>query len=340
MKPIRALLSSGTAAERLLRLALLAYVVALCAAAALLFFAGDAFWPATLLLYGPRWVLALPAWGLLGLALLRKRRALAAASLGCVLVVLGGFADFNVPWSQLFGRTRGDHALRVVSFNAGPVDLQSRLGPFLQQVKPDVLVIEECNPGLLQLPPDIQGFELKRTHGVCVLSRFPIVHYAVRDPHDVWVQGGSGDISLARIEAPGGAFDLLAVHLETPREGFNELFHFRSPRGLIAVTEQRRHESELAREFARDAQGPTLVVGDFNLTEESRIYHRYWSQFSNAFSRCGWGYGHSKRTRWFGVRIDHVLMDGGWTCLDAALGPDFGSDHRPMVVDLQRVGGR
>lgn len=339
MKPIDALFSSGTARALWLRLALAVYVLALCAAAALLFLAGDAWWPATLLLYGPRWVLALPAWGLLGLALLQKRRALAVASLGCALVVLGWFGDFNVPWSQLFGAGRSERALRVVSFNAGPLDLVARLGSFLQQVKPDVLVIEECSPGLQQLPADAQGFELKRTHSVCLLSRFPIVHYAVRDPHDVWAQGGSGDISLARIEGPDGAFDVVAVHLETPREGFNELLHFRSPRGLIAVTEQRRHESELAREFARDVAGPMLVVGDFNLTEESRIYRHYWAQFANAFSRCGWGYGHSKRTRWFGVRIDHVLMGGGFDCVDATLGPDFGSDHRPLVVEVQRVGG-
>ena len=54
----------------------------------------------------------------------------------------------------------------------------------------------------------------------------------------------------------------------------------------------------------------------------------------------GLGFGATKRTRWFGVRIDHVLAGPGWTTERAWIGPDLGSDHLPMVADLRWSGGR
>jgi len=32
--------------------------------------------------------------------------------------------------------------------------------------------------------------------------------------------------------------------------------------------------------------------------------------------------------------LDHVLVSTGWTRVASAVGPDLGSDHRPVVVDL------
>lgn len=220
-----------------------------------------------------------------------------------------------------------------MAFNAEGMRADAKLRQFVSDAKPDVIVIPEC--GLARDESQmLPGFYLRHSHSVCVLSRFPILDFVVRDPGDFWERGGSGEISLAHIEGPAGAFNVLAVHLETVREGLEELAEFRSPRGLVSVTQLRRDESRLAREFAKKASAPLLVVGDFNMTTESRIYTEYWGDLQNGFSDCGWGYGRTKRTRWFGVRIDHVLMDARWRCLGAEVGSDLGSDHRPVVVSV------
>jgi endonuclease/exonuclease/phosphatase (EEP) superfamily protein YafD len=67
---------------------------------------------------------------------------------------------------------------------------------------------------------------------------------------------------------------------------------------------------------------------------ESAIYRAHWSSFANAFSSCGFGLGWSKRTRWSGTRIDHVLLSDAFACTGASIFPDVGSDHRGVVARI------
>ena len=95
-------------------------------------------------------------------------------------------------------------------------------------------------------------------------------------------------------------------------------------------------EQELVRSFGW--RGPLLLAGDFNLPVESAIYGQYWAQFSNAFSAAGLGLGHTKFTRWHGVRIDHILAGPSWRFRRCWVGPDVKSDHRPLIADVEWVG--
>ena len=80
-----------------------------------------------------------------------------------------------------------------------------------------------------------------------------------------------------------------------------------------------------------------LVAGGFNLPVESTIYRAYWRDLRNAFEETGTGFGWSKgEGKLLRIRIDHVLGNataprpvGTW------LGPDWGSDHRPVIADLR-----
>jgi vancomycin resistance protein VanJ len=303
-------------------------------ATALVWWFSDAWWPATIVAYVPRWPWLFPTLLLIPLALATRRWGLAGvlafATLWVALFVMG----FNIPWSRLTVLGRADPTIRVTTLNAAGDVAPATLRRFVEESQTDVLVVCECSTNIEEESKRFPGFEVRRSHGVCVLSRFPIREFRVRDPRDVWELAGSGDISLARIEGPDGPFSLLLLHLETVREGLEELVRFRSPRGLRSVTRLRRYESRLAREFAQGEPGPLLVAGDFNMPVDSQIYREFWSGFDNAFSSCGWGYGRTKWTRWYGMRIDHVLMDQSWACVAAEVGPDVGSDHRPLIADL------
>ncbi len=81
-----------------------------------------------------------------------------------------------------------------------------------------------------------------------------------------------------------------------------------------------------------------LIAGDFNMLEKSPIYKKYWSIFTNAFSKTGFGFGYTRYSPWHRVRIDHVLCDGDWRVIRSYVGPDIGSDHRPVIVDVEFIG--
>ncbi|MGI8547233.1 MAG: endonuclease/exonuclease/phosphatase family protein, partial [Gemmatimonadaceae bacterium] len=53
-----------------------------------------------------------------------------------------------------------------------------------------------------------------------------------------------------------------------------------------------------------------------------------------AFSHTGFGLGMTKYNGWIRVRIDHVLSGNAWHADRTTVGPDLGSDHRPVIVDL------
>ena len=129
---------------------------------------------------------------------------------------------FNVPISSWFATASDGPTLRIVTFNAGRAGTLDRLERFLAQADPDLVVIPECT----FLEPEaemVKGLHARRTHGVCVLSRFPFLEFDVRHPRDVWQLGGAGDISLSRVQTPFGPIDLLALHLETVRDDLDTL---------------------------------------------------------------------------------------------------------------------
>ncbi len=93
-------------------------------------------------------------------------------------------------------------------------------------------------------------------------------------------------------------------------------------------------ESRQARRWVSEGADAIVVLGDFNLPVESVIYRRHWGDMRNAFSYGGLGFGFTRYAGWIRARIDHILVDEGWQVVRSFVGPDFGSDHRPMIADL------
>jgi endonuclease/exonuclease/phosphatase (EEP) superfamily protein YafD len=324
----------------------LVYLAAVLGVAIALPVLGDRWWPFTLILFGPRWALALPLLVLAPAALALHRRSLiplAAAG----IVVVGPILGLVLPLGSLVQEERAGH-LRVVTFNIGRVRRDpSALKSFVGAVRPDVLALQECGGNAAQLAQAFPGWSVHVESGMCLVSRHPIRAVESRDPRDVWQRGGSGAIVRATIEilpgtAPGApeTITLVSLHLETVRDAIEALVHgaWRGAAEHDRNVELRAWESSLAREWVDAAAHPVVIVGDFNMPVDSAIYGRFWGGFENAFSRAGVGFGATKRTRWFGVRIDHILAGRGWTAERAWVGPDLGSDHLPLVAELRWLG--
>jgi endonuclease/exonuclease/phosphatase family metal-dependent hydrolase len=229
--------------------------------------------------------------------------------------------------------------LRFLTWNVDEDRVDGRtLASVLEKARPDVAVLQECLDGHLSVPG---GWHTRRDNGVCLLSRYPIRQVAARDPSDVWAMSGSGENVRYVLTTPTGDVHVTNIHLETPREGLEEILHGSRDgvRQLVAKNQQRALEAGLARSWADQASGPArIVAGDFNTPPQSNLMRDVWSDYSNCFGVAGFGFGYSKHTRRIGVRIDHVLAGPGWKCQAAWTTRWPGSDHDPVIADLRWTG--
>lgn len=327
-----------------------AYAAAAVLAAAAMWLWGDRWWPGTALLFGPRWLLLLPLAILLpALLLVRPRRRLRDALLPlalAVLVVLGPFMGLRLGWRGLLAPGDGP-TLRVATFNAGgAVGPVVALLPVLQDADVDVATVQECDSEVPRLLEDHPLWHMHRVYGLCVLSRHPIVSAepARWDELDAVAQRGMGQSGTAveyRLRAPSGELRLVNLHLETPRKGLERLRYDMESSPVAGNTLIRTVGSRRVFEWTGPDRHGLVVAGDFNMPVESTIYRAGWSTLRNAYTDAGWGFGLTKDNGWIRVRIDHILTGGGWRARRAWLGPDVGSDHRPVLAELVDVrGGR
>lgn len=88
-----------------------------------------------------------------------------------------------------------------------------------------------------------------------------------------------------------------------------------------------------------------VLMGDFNTTPWSASFRRVLDDSglldsaTQPAERPRW-----PRPTWFsrwpglGLPIDHMLLSPSWRIQERRLGPFFGSDHRPLVIELSPIG--
>lgn len=95
---------------------------------------------------------------------------------------------------------------------------------------------------------------------------------------------------------------------------------------------------------AMASQGtPTIIAGDFNMVDQSADYDLLIEAgLHDAFRERGWGLGLTYPTGYARapiamrpfVRIDYVWHTDNFRTIRAWVGPNWGSDHLPLLVDL------
>ena len=307
---------------------------------------GDRWWFATVMLFGPRWIYGLPLVALAPLACWVRRGRLWLPLTAASVTLLGPLMGLCLPW----GRVAAIHSprLRVLTCNLdGNAFDRARLAALVAEVEPDVVAIQEC-PADFQ--PDWSGtWRICRQGELLIASRHPIGQVEPRlhrHPRSSWPSVNSLRLS---VETPAGRLVFCNLHLSSPHRGLSTVLDRRT---LVQSTRSAALSSQIANRWGQSEDvsawlegvpEPVIVAGDFNMPCDSAIYRRFWAEHANAFSQTGLGYGYTKWTPVggfrYGLRIDHVLAGPGLRPCRAWVGPDIGSDHRPLVADLEQTTG-
>jgi endonuclease/exonuclease/phosphatase (EEP) superfamily protein YafD len=259
----------------------------------------------------------------------RWRWSLAAA--GCALVAAMSVLPFE---SGQSGRNAAhatavsghDRGLRLLLANVLVSNRQrDRVLDLVAEADADVLVFQEVDDrwmaalvGLQREYPYGVGRSRNDAFGIAVFSRIPLEQAQCLD------LGGAGRPSaIARLSVDGIPISIVATHPMHPL----------SPRtfGL------RNDQLEAVGDYAAGLDQPLVLIGDLNVTMWSPWYRRLCEQAQLTDARLGFGV----RASWptflpsiMRLPIDHCLVSDELVVTDCRLGPVFGSDHRPLIVDV------
>jgi endonuclease/exonuclease/phosphatase (EEP) superfamily protein YafD len=323
---------------RVLWIATGTYVVIAVAAAVSVWLLADRWWLATVLLFGPRWVVALPL-AVLVPAAVALDRPLLLPLLGAAFVVLGPVIGLHTGWRRVFVSPDPARDLRVMTFNAeGGRGMSWTPTGVLDALEVDIAALQECGSSMAERVRALEGWFTDARSGACLISRFPIVAVSQMDREAFLSVGGAGLVVTYVLAVGDREISLTNVHLETPREGLEAIRSGDLAEGaplLEGKSMLRTFEHRFARRWVDTLPRPRLVVGDFNSPPESPMFRSHWADWQNAFSRVGVGLGGTRLNGWIRARIDHILADDRWVVVRSRLGPNLGSDHAPLLADLR-----
>ena len=299
---------------------------------------GDRWWPTVPLLYGPQWIWAVPLpVSLAGAALARSRWAWGSVVFAAALLVPLTGLQINFARSSstsLAGASR----IKVITCNMAGRTGAEGLFDLIAAEAPDVIALQEAPADQPLRYLELQGWHVWHGKGLAVASRYPIASVETFPDRFGWRH------VLARcdLKTPGGVLHFFTIHLATPRHEIEAIRASKLRAGPEAAEfiDQRRQQSEAARQRVNQATGPRIVAGDFNLVEASAIYRSCWGDLTDAFDAAGVGFGNTKFTRLWGVRIDHVLSDGALRTVSCRVGKSLGSDHSPVIVEFEWLASR
>lgn len=266
------------------------------------------------------YVLAAAILFLLVLALLSRPLRL-AAFLAAVVVALDFVSPFLIDWSRNRGPATGP-TLKVISFNWLAEDRdRSDIYAWLKQENPDILAIQEISgreDGVSNALYGLLPYHTQPVADVMILSRFPILKQANR-------MINANAMLRAELNVENRRLVVWAIHPYTLK-------------GLDDVKVRDFYLAEVARYVSQETE-PVLMMGDFNATRWDPRFAAIVAEGDlheePALLASPTRMAVRKGIPFFGSPIDHILTSTGNVLSDCHTGPNLGSDHKPLLCNLQ-----
>ncbi len=301
-------------------------------------FGGDLWWLAMLNNFAPYFFLPLVVLALYALAVrLHPRFVL----LPLILLVVG-LVWFGPRFAPRPVAAPAEATLKLVSLNLWVHNQQLDLSEaWLRQQDADVVLLQEAYHDTAARLSDVYPYTqpnpaLPDGQDRQILSRYPFVEAQ-------WENGYVRSV----IEVDGARVAIYNVHfgvpfVNEPRYGLASLPYPLSM--IIRYNEAPRNEQIRAMLTRLESETlPAIVGGDFNTSDNSALYPVIAAQLTDSFREAASGFGAtfpvgSKLPVALPIpplmRIDYVWHTGGLRALEVEVGPEVGSDHRPVVAVL------
>ncbi|MFZ0627382.1 MAG: endonuclease/exonuclease/phosphatase family protein [Acidimicrobiia bacterium] len=223
--------------------------------------------------------------------------------------------------------TAGAPEIRVMSFNLLSNNANyNEVIEYINAIHPDLVFLHESSrPWEVALESSDLDYRIVRTQAENLIFGTLVM-----------IRGEGSVVSYGYSETQPRA-----VAIEYQPEDWPVQLHVLATHPLAPTTAQRAalRDAQLgfAAEWAADSERPTVVVGDFNASSWSWTFSRLVDAGLRN-SQIGFGLQPSfpaTTSLVFRVPIDHLLHSDELLVRDRFLGPAMGSDHFPLIVDLE-----
>lgn len=286
------------------------------------------------------------------------------ASVLLVLIAVGCFHTslfYRGQFRRTYGEPDYDRTFKVMTYNVryfyddrGETS-PDRISRLILRHDPDIVCLQEYNAAVVRQSTAftnlLKNYSVVGTSGtsaagpMVILSKFPIVQSDtipafgasmwadVRIGNDV-VRIFNNHLHTTEIKADDDEFITRRLYL-------TDSTRWAKIRSII----RRHRNNSVLRAEQVDRIAPVIaatrtryiVCGDFNDTPVSYVYRTMARGTKDAFSECGTGYSHTYRGFFNTLRIDYLLHSTGLEAVSYATPFATYSDHRPVVVRLQKT---
>lgn len=301
-------------------------------------------WLALANLFAPH--LFLPLLVVLPTALALRSRLLRGGALLALAAFLALFGGLLLPRGPQ--PAAGGTPLRVMTFNHLFTNAHiPAVVAALRNSQADLIALQELSPLVANaarreltdrypyqvlLPDHDNGAD-----GIGLLSRYPLTVRPLRSDFPMQV---------ASVQLPGQRVTVINVHPSTPQVLYRRVRHLLDLPVLTGyATDQRQEQLAAILALVDRAEGPLVVLGDFNTGDREADYAAFAARLQDAYRATSDGFGftfpnHQRVKRlpvpFPMVRIDYIWTGQGVTPVRTAVEcGDTGSDHCSVMADLR-----
>ncbi|WP_318311323.1 endonuclease/exonuclease/phosphatase family protein [Flagellimonas crocea] len=285
--------------------------------------------------------------------LLKRKRNFLLSGVLLVLwyVLLGPFYQFSDKDNE--NNFTSENTLSIMSFNARSFNelkqlkdenVESRIYNFVTEQDPDIVCFQETlyamkrNDALGQYKYKFVDFIYGKHRGKviqAVYSKYPILKI-----DSIPFPNSSNNAVYADILFNTDTIRIYNLHLQSFRivPGLNTIQNEESTKLFERsrnVMLKQYEQANLIRDNMEGTDLHKIVVGDFNNTQYSNVYHVVKGDMNDSYLEKGKGFGRTYDLLKFPMRIDYILADDEFEILSHQNFDEKLSDHYPIMATLR-----
>ena len=263
----------------------------------------------------------------------------------CVFLIIDILSSCNQCNALLKNKIENNNEIRLMTFNTGLSNDFKNIKELILSENPEVVQLQEVSPKILNnlkslksIFPYNTGLDKPLEHFASVLlSKHPLKDIKLLDNY----------IVMTKVIYNKNEINIIGIHLTTPLNPFLSDFYtdlyFKysesiRPKSLLLLGyDFSVKQMKYLRGIISNTNQNLIVMGDLNMTSTSKRFTNLLND-TNLYTYVS--YKNPTFTwptflpNYLGIQIDHILFSKNFSVIKKKTTKHFGSDHRPLMVNL------